>query len=112
MTKILFRIHCRITAGLILLVFIVGLWGILNNAGVHGMVTPADWITLQDYRKIFDVNLFGLVDVTTTFLPLVKKEKGRIVNTCKNFTKLYIYLCANYFAKLSTNLFHDMNDIH
>ncbi len=47
-------------------------------------MTPADWLTLQDYRNTIDVNMFGLVDVTMTFLPLVKKEKGRIVNTCKN----------------------------
>ncbi len=46
-------------------------------------MAPADWITLQDYYDTINVNMFGLVDVTTTFLPLVKKEKGRIVNTCK-----------------------------
>ncbi len=63
---------------------VTGLWGVLNNAGVQGVVAPADWITLQDYYDTINVNMFGLVDVTTTFLPLVKKEKGRIVNTCKS----------------------------
>ena len=61
----------------------LGLWGIHNNAGIHGAFAPADWQTLQDYQDTLDVNLFGLIDVTTTFLPLVKKERGRIVNTGK-----------------------------
>lgn len=31
-------------------------------------------------RRIMDVNLFGMVRVTKTFLPLVKKSRGRVVN--------------------------------
>ena len=61
----------------------------LNNAGVLGTVAPTDWQTLQDYRDTLNVNLFGLIDVTTTFLPLVKKEKGRIVNTCKKVRQIF-----------------------
>jgi len=30
--------------------------------------------------QVLDVNLLGLIDVTMTFLPLVKKSRGRIVN--------------------------------
>lgn len=40
-----------------------------------------DWLTVDDFKKQCDVNLWGLIDVTLTFLPLVKKEKGRVVNT-------------------------------
>jgi len=32
------------------------------------------------FRKVLDVNLLGLVDVTKTFLPLIRLAKGRIVN--------------------------------
>ncbi len=42
---------------------------------------PSDWQTMEDYQKTINVNLLGTIDVTSTFLPLVKKEKGRIVNT-------------------------------
>lgn len=42
---------------------------------------PADWMEIQDYVDVMSVNLLGLIDVTMTFLPLVKKERGRIVNT-------------------------------
>ena len=59
----------------------VGLWGLINNAGIAGRSGPADWLNLDDYHQVINVNLFGLIDVTTTFLSLIKKEKGRIVNT-------------------------------
>ncbi|CAH1788686.1 unnamed protein product [Owenia fusiformis] len=58
-----------------------GLWGIVNNAGVGGATGPADWLILEDYHNVCSVNLFGLIDVTNVFLPLVKKSFGRIVNT-------------------------------
>lgn len=58
--------------------FIVGLWGLVNNAGVLG-VGPVEWMPLAAFKEIADVNLWGLIDVTKTFLPLVKKTKGRIV---------------------------------
>ena len=56
-----------------------GLWGIVNNAGVghHGFI---EWISVERFRQVCQVNLFGLIDVTCHFLPLIKKEKGRIVN--------------------------------
>ncbi|XP_058962406.1 short-chain dehydrogenase/reductase family 9C member 7-like isoform X2 [Pocillopora verrucosa] len=55
-----------------------GLWGLVNNAGIL-TVGPVEWIPLDAYKKVADVNLWGLIDVTKTFLPLVKKAKGRIV---------------------------------
>ena len=57
------------------------MWGIVNNAGVGGSKNGlAEWLTLQDYKEVLSVNLFGVVDVATTFLPLVRSEKGRIIN--------------------------------
>ncbi|KAK7086742.1 (2R,3R)-2,3-butanediol dehydrogenase [Halocaridina rubra] len=35
---------------------------------------------MSTFRRLADVNLFGCVLVTKTFLPLVRKAKGRIVN--------------------------------
>jgi len=32
------------------------------------------------FRKVLDVNLLGLVNVTNAFLPLVRLAKGRIIN--------------------------------
>ncbi|MBZ3890918.1 Dehydrogenase/reductase SDR family member 9 [Sciurus carolinensis] len=57
-----------------------GLWGLINNAGVLGVLAPTDWLTVEDYREPIEVNLLGLIDVTLNMLPLLKKARGRIVN--------------------------------
>jgi len=58
-----------------------GLWGVMNNAGVLGATGPPDWQTIEDYKAVAAISIYGLVDVSLTFLPLVKIERGRIVNT-------------------------------
>ncbi|XP_016051202.1 PREDICTED: dehydrogenase/reductase SDR family member 9 [Miniopterus natalensis] len=57
-----------------------GLWGLINNAGVLGVLAPTDWLTVEDYREPVEVNLFGLINVTLNMLPLLKKARGRIIN--------------------------------
>ena len=57
------------------------LWAVVNNAGICLAVGPSDWLTVDDYRATADVNLYGMIDVTMTFLPLIKKSRGRVVNT-------------------------------
>jgi retinol dehydrogenase-16 len=56
------------------------LWGVINNAGVGGMLGNPEWMRVDDYRRTNDVNLYGMIDVTMTFLPLIKRSRGRIVN--------------------------------
>ncbi len=63
------------------LCLISGLWGLVNNAGIVCGAIPSDWMDVDEYHKTLGVNFFGLIDVTMTFLPLIKKAKGRIVNT-------------------------------
>ncbi|KAK3875741.1 hypothetical protein Pcinc_019380 [Petrolisthes cinctipes] len=54
------------------------LWGLVNNAAIttYGAV---EWVTMDTYRKVCDVNLFGSINVTKIFLPLIRKAKGRVV---------------------------------
>lgn len=52
--------------------------GIINNAGRHLNGGVRD-VSVDDYKKNFDVNVFGVVRVTRTFLDLLPKG-GRIVN--------------------------------
>ena len=52
----------------------------VNNAGIAGNMGPIEWLQVIDYQQALDINTLGMVDVTTTFLPLVKQEHGRIVN--------------------------------
>ena len=56
------------------------LWGIVNNAGILGNISPIDMLTPADYHKVMQVNFQGLVNVTLTFLPVIKQAGGRIVN--------------------------------
>ncbi|XP_051865648.1 retinol dehydrogenase 5 [Pristis pectinata] len=57
-----------------------GIWGLVNNAGRSIPVGPTEWLKMEDYHKVLNVNLLGLMEVTLTFLPLVKKARGRVVN--------------------------------
>ena len=52
---------------------------IVNNAGI-AVAGPIETVPLDDLRRQFEVNVFGLVAVTQTFLPLVRDGGGRIVN--------------------------------
>ena len=45
---------------------------------MHGL--PIEWTPLTIYKKTADVNLWGLIEMTKTFLPLVKRARGRVVN--------------------------------
>lgn len=57
-----------------------GLWGIVNNAGIAGKRGRMEWLSIDDYKAVNAVNLYGLMDTTMVFLPLIKRERGRIVN--------------------------------
>ena len=62
---------------------VLGLWGLVNNAGIFGShIGPTLWMTLDDFKEVLAVNFYGVFNMTKTFLPLLKKERGsRIVNT-------------------------------
>jgi NAD(P)-dependent dehydrogenase (short-subunit alcohol dehydrogenase family) len=56
---------------------------LVNNAGVFvgAWDVPPSKLSVQDIRKNFETNVFGLIEVTQTMLPLLKKSAaGRIVN--------------------------------
>ena len=57
----------------------LGLWGLVNNAGI-AYLGPIEWTPLEHFKRTADVNLWGTIDVTKTFLPLVKRAQGRVVN--------------------------------
>jgi len=89
-------------------VIVWGLWGVLNNAGILGPIGAPEWMTIDDYRTTCEVNTFGLIDVTMTFLPLVKKSRGRIVNTSSINGLLSVPLCVPYcVSKYGVEAFTD-----
>lgn len=78
-----------------------GLVGLVNNAGllVDG---PVEYISIDDLRWQFEVNVFGQIAVTQAFLPLIRKAKGRIVNIGSVGSQISApfisALCASKFA--------------
>lgn len=56
-----------------------GLDALVNNAGVSEG-GPIEALTDQDWRWHFDVNVFGLVNLTRECLPLLRQSRGRVVN--------------------------------
>lgn len=57
-----------------------GLWGLVNNAGIAIPSGPNQWLNKQDFARVLDVNLLGMIEVTLSMLPLVRKARGRVVN--------------------------------
>ena len=51
----------------------------MNNAGIV-IAGPIEWTPLERMKHIADVNLWGMIEVTKTFLPLIKETQGRVVN--------------------------------
>jgi NAD(P)-dependent dehydrogenase (short-subunit alcohol dehydrogenase family) len=56
-----------------------GLDGLVNVAGI-GTTGPVEFVTQEELRYIFDVNVFGQVAVIQALMPLILKARGRIVN--------------------------------
>jgi NAD(P)-dependent dehydrogenase (short-subunit alcohol dehydrogenase family) len=60
-----------------------GLDGLVNNAGVYSSLIPRPFeeIDLEEWRRVFDVNVFGLMSCCQAVLPQMKAQgSGRIVN--------------------------------
>ena len=58
------------------------LHGLVNNAGI-AITGYIDWTSMNDMRKVMDVNFFGHVAMTKKFLPLlIAKRDSRVVNIC------------------------------
>ena len=56
-----------------------GLFALVNNAGTS-FRAPLETVRLDDFRALFEVNVVGALAVTQAFLPLIRRQRGRIVN--------------------------------
>jgi len=55
------------------------LYGLVNNAGI-GISGVLEATPETEFRKLLEVNVIGLHAVTRALLPLLRKNKGRIIN--------------------------------
>ncbi|CAH2247857.1 D-beta-hydroxybutyrate dehydrogenase, mitochondrial [Pelobates cultripes] len=56
-----------------------GLWGVVNNAGISTF-GEVEFTSMETYKEVAEVNLWGTVRVTKACLPLIRRAKGRVVN--------------------------------
>ncbi|XP_075408922.1 retinol dehydrogenase 16-like [Tenrec ecaudatus] len=84
-----------------------GLWGLVNNAGVSVPTAPNEWLTKGDFMKMLDVNLLGLIEVTLSLLPLVRKARGRLVNVASVMGRLSLFGGGYCVSKYGVEAFSD-----
>jgi len=54
----------------------VGLWGVVNNAGVN-FPGDVELLTMDQYKKVAEINLYGGIRILKTFLPMIRKSTGK-----------------------------------
>ena len=71
---------------------------VVNNAG-YGQYGAVEDVTPEEWRRQFDVNLFGAVEVTRAVLPAMReKRSGTVVNVSSVGGKIAIPFAAPYCA--------------
>ncbi|XP_077809068.1 retinol dehydrogenase 16 isoform X2 [Macaca mulatta] len=86
---------------------ISGLWGLVNNAGISLPVAPNELLTKQDFVTVLDVNLLGVIDVTLSLLPLVRKARGRVVNVSSICGRVSLFGGGYCISKYGVEAFSD-----
>lgn len=83
-----------------------GLWGLVNNAGVCINFGDSELSLLSNFRGCMEVNFFGTLTVTQSFLPLLRQAKGRIITISSPAGDHPFPCLASYGAsKAALNLF-------
>ena len=79
--------------------------GVVFNAGILESVTQVANTKLADFRKVFDVNLFAVVDLTQALVPLLRATKGRAIYVSSGAaTNAYTGWAAYGSSKAALNL--------
>ncbi|NXR39918.1 RDH16 dehydrogenase, partial [Zosterops hypoxanthus] len=84
-----------------------GLWGLVNNAGIATPCAPNEWLSKEDFVKVLDVNLVGLVEVTLSLLPLIRRARGRVVNMSSVMGRVSCFGGGYCISKYGVEAFSD-----
>lgn len=84
-----------------------GEFSLINNAGI-AVPGPVEGLEMADLRHQFDVNFFGVIQTTQLFLPLIKREKGKIIMMSSisgilSFPFLGAYCASKYALEAMTD---------
>jgi len=55
------------------------LFSLINNAGLS-LNGPLELVPIADMKRLLDVNVLGMLAMTKAFTPLLREQKGRIIN--------------------------------
>lgn len=72
-----------------------GLRVLVNNAGLDGTNFPVEHTPVADWRRMFETNLFGLVEVTRRAIPRLRAAGGGVI--C-NITSCSLLVPMPFFA--------------
>lgn len=61
----------------LLFISCAGLWAVVNNAGVSTF-GEVEFTTMDTYKQVAEVNLWGTISVTKAFLPLIRRAQGKM----------------------------------
>ncbi|XP_054620903.1 D-beta-hydroxybutyrate dehydrogenase, mitochondrial [Dunckerocampus dactyliophorus] len=64
-----------------------GLWAVVNNAGVSTF-GEVEFTSMDVYKQVSEVNLWGTIRVTKAVLPLIRRAKGRVVNLASMYARM------------------------
>lgn len=67
-----------------------GLWGLVNNAGISTF-GEVEFTSMETYKEVAEVNLWGTVRMTKSFLPLIRRAKGELE---RNFLVSHLFIFA------------------
>ncbi|KAM9514605.1 retinol dehydrogenase 16-like [Guaruba guarouba] len=84
-----------------------GLWGLVNNAGTAVPSAPNEWLSKDDFLKVINVNLIGLIEVTLSVLPLVRRARGRVVNVASVMGRVSFFGGGYCISKFGVEAFSD-----
>jgi NAD(P)-dependent dehydrogenase (short-subunit alcohol dehydrogenase family) len=71
---------------------------LVNNAGIDGEYLPVEHATLDDWRMLFETNVFGLVEVTRRAIPELRRQGGVICNVTSSSLLVPVPFYAVYRA--------------
>lgn len=84
-----------------------GIYALINNAGI-AYAAPIEFQTTDHFRRTMDVNFFGMVDVTKTFLPSLRQQTGRVINVTSVAGRSAVPQMSSYSAsKFAAEAFSD-----
>lgn len=70
-------------------------WGLVNNAG-WATYGELEWVAMDTFRRITDINVFGLLAVTKAFLPMIRRSKGRVINISSGLARMAVPMRSPY----------------